>query len=255
MNAHVFPDDPNRRKAILVLTQHDIEKCYYEPGAARSFFDEEVFVLPFPVQIQIQLHPAMKNILDSGLANPGVVLVQSPYEPNTYEDVSQAPVRFALAKHMHFSTLCMYLGAKEVTVEQDDQKARTDVKSIKTNGNYRGIKGDATLESEELSRLRSQLSLHNEFTGGKADVVAAEKLLRSTKLWGDPNMMSLVAMRQNSNNELVSHKLTINLSSETKRCLNVVGRLSVPTFVQLSADYKSVVQKQHDFTLTVIVKF
>ena len=40
------------------------------------------------------------------------MLVQSPYDPDTYEDASLAPQRFALAKLMYFSMLCMHLGAE-----------------------------------------------------------------------------------------------------------------------------------------------
>jgi hypothetical protein len=37
--------------------------------------------------------------------------------------------------------------------------------------------------------------------------------------------------------------------------LNVVGRLKVPAFVKLSAEYDRVVKEQQDYTLTVVVKF
>ena len=60
----------------------------------------------------------VQDLVDSGLVRPGAVLIQSPFDKNTYENSMQAVERFALEKHLHFSTLCMYLGAREVTVEQ-----------------------------------------------------------------------------------------------------------------------------------------
>jgi len=47
----------------------------------------------------------------------------------------------------------------------------------------------------------------------------------------------------------------ISLSSEAKSNLNVVGRLKIPAFVKLSADYDRVVKEQQDYTLTVVVRF
>lgn len=101
MTTGTFPEDPSIRKAVLVLHDHDIERCSYEPGAAQALLDEEAFVLQFPLRSQGS-HPAsLQNILDAGLARPGNVLVQSPYDVDSYEEAALAPQRFALAKHMY----------------------------------------------------------------------------------------------------------------------------------------------------------
>ncbi len=84
---------------------------------------------------------------------------------------------------------------------------------------------------------------------------AAERLLQSTGLWADPNMRTLVEMRRNGPNRLETRKLALSLSNEAKCNLNVVGRLKVPTFVKLSAEYHHVVKEQQDYTLTVTVRF
>lgn len=91
MTTGSFPIDPGRRKAVLVLQQYDLEKCTYEPGAAQALLDDEAFVLQFPICSEGNAPAALQNICDSGLARPGCVLVQSPYDPDTYEDASLAP--------------------------------------------------------------------------------------------------------------------------------------------------------------------
>ena len=53
----------------------------------------------------------------------------------------------------------------------------------------------------------------------------------------------------------MTRKLVLSLSSEAKSNLNVVGRLKVPAFVKLSAEYDRVVREQYDYTLTVLVRF
>jgi hypothetical protein len=254
MTTGSFPNDPSSRKAILVLQQHDLEKCAYEPGAAQSLFDEEAYVLQFPVRPQGEVSPALRNIVDAGLARPGSMLVQSPFDADTYEEASLAPQRFALAKHMYFSMLCMYLGAKEVSVEQIDLRTRTSKTSVDVKGERLGASAQVSIEAEELERFRAQMSLRDEFAGGPPDIAAAERLLRRTSLLADPIMRALLEMRRDGN-QLLTRTLTLSLSNEAKRNLNVVGRLKVPKFVTLSVEYDRVIKEQHDYTLTVIVKF
>lgn len=250
-----FPSDSNSRKAILILKQHDVEKCEYEPGAAKALLDDEVCVLQLPLPQAMEASTALDNIRDSGLMRSGLVLVQSPYDPDTYEDASNASQHFALIKHMLFSRLCMLLGAKEVKVEQIDLHTRSSKHSIKANGQAVGKGAEIDIESAELEKLRTQMNLHDSFSGGPPDVQAAENLLRQNGLWSDHTMKSLIEMRRDGGNKLTSRKLAINLSSETKSNLNVVGRLDFPTFIQFSADYKRAVEEQYDYTLTVLVEF
>lgn len=255
MTSGNFPLDPGSRKAVLVLQQHDLEKCTYEPGAAQALLDDEAFVLQFPIRAENGVPAALQNICDSGLARPGSVLVQSPYDPDIYEDASLAPQRFALAKHMYFSTLCMLLGAKEVSVEQIDLRTRTAKLSVDANGELLGKGAKIGVESEELEKLRTQMHLRDEFSGGPPDVAAAERLLRRIGLWSDPSMRTLVEMRREVGNQLLTRKLTLSLSSESKSNLNVVGRLSLPTFVKFSAEYGRLVKEQYEYTLTALVRF
>ena len=99
-----FPTDPGSRKVILVLSQHDIERCTYEPNAGKALLDPETFVLgyPLPRGTNSQAPVALRNIIDSRLASPGSMLLQSPFMPDEYQDVANAPRIFALAKHTLF---------------------------------------------------------------------------------------------------------------------------------------------------------
>lgn len=255
MTTGTFPDDPARRKAVLVLQQHDIEKCAYEPGAAQALLDEEAYVLQFPLRAQSELSPALRNIVDAGLARPGHMLVQNPYDVDAYEEAAHSPQRFALTKHMYFSTLCMHLGAKEVVVEQIDLRTRSGKSTLDIKGERPAGSAQVTVEREELEKLRAQMHLRDEFEGGPPNIAAAERLLRRTGLVADPNMRTLLEMRREGGNQLKMRKLVLSLSTEARSNLNVVARLKVPSFVKLSAEYDRVLNEHHDFTLTVTVKF
>lgn len=257
MAAGSFPSDPCNRKVILVLNQHDLEKCAYEVDAARALLDEEAYVLRFPVGIQDHPPAALQNLLDAGLARSGGMLVQSPYDADTYEDALLASQRFALAKHMYFSNLCMLLGAKEVSVDQVEVRMRSSETTVDAGGKRHGVGAQVTAESKEKEKekFQAQMNLRDEFEGGPPDVTAAERLLRRTGLWSDPNMRSLLEMRRDGSNQLKARKLVLSLSSEAERNLNVVARLNVPTCLSISGEYKRVIHEQYDYLLTVLVRF
>ena len=149
----------------------------------------------------------------------------------------------------------MHLGAKEVSVEQIDLRTRAGKSTLDIKGERLQASAQLTVENQELERFRAQLNLRDEFAGGPADVVAAERLLRRTGLWSDPNMRTLLEMRRDGTNQLLTRKLVLSLSSEAKNNLSVVGRLKIPAFVKLSGKYDRVVQEQYDYTLTVLVRF
>jgi len=255
MTTGTFPCDPSRRKAILVLQDYDIEKCSYEPGAAQALLDEEAYVLQFPIRMEDEAPKALQNIRDAGLARPGNILIQSPYDTDTYEEASLAVQRFALAKHIYFSTLCMHLGAKEVVVKQVDIRTRSGKSTLNVNGELHSASAQINVEAEELEKFRAHMNFRDEFEGGRADVAAGERLLRRTGLWADSNMRTLVEMRGDGANRLKTRTLTLSLSSEAKSNFNVVGRLNIPTFVKLAAAYDRVVNEYQEYTLTITVKF
>jgi hypothetical protein len=255
MTTGLFPSDPGSRKVILVLHQHDVEKCLYEPGAAQLLLDDEAYVLQSPILPQTPIPAALQKILDAGLARPGSVLVQSPYDPDDYADLLLALQRYALAKQTYFSMFCMHLGAKEVTVEQIDLRTRSSTMTLRTQAGGLGRNAQLAIESEELAKFRNQMNLHDEFAGSPPDVTAAEGLLRRTGLWADPSMRTLLEMRRGGANPLATRKLVLSLSSEVKGYLSVVGRLTIPPFIKLSAEYGRVVREEYEYTSTVLVRF
>ncbi len=114
-----WPNEPHRRKTVLVLNQQAIDALRFEEGGADLLLNEEVYILPSSLK---EANPVVQDLIESGLVQPGAVLIQSPFDKNIYGNSIQAVERFALAKHLHFSKLCMNLGAREVTVEQIEFK-------------------------------------------------------------------------------------------------------------------------------------
>ena len=253
MTDSTWPNEPQCRKTVLVLNQQDIDALRFEEGGADLLLNEEVYILPSSLK---ESNPVVQDLVDSGLVRPGTVLIQSPFDKNRYENSMQAVERFALEKHLHFSTLCMYLGAREVTVEQAKYKYTEDKKivSIQVDLPMKGS-GNSKIEDEELASLCSKMTLHNEFQGGSPDVPAAEEHLKRIGLSGDTVMRALIELRRNPNNLLTSQKLQLDMTSEVKSNFKVLANLNVPAYISLEADRNRHVREQTEFNLTVKVDF
>ena len=72
-----WPNEPHRRKALLVLNEEKIVTLRYEEGGPDLLRNEEVYILPSSLQGS---NPAVKNLIDGGLVRPGAVLIQSPFD-------------------------------------------------------------------------------------------------------------------------------------------------------------------------------
>ncbi len=254
MTTKPFPNDAQRRRAIVVLDQSDIDRCGFEDGGPALLLNEEIHVLESPVR---DPQGIIRDILERGLVQRGAILAQSPFDKDRYEDAEQAKELFALAKHTHFSTFCMHLGAREVKIEQIRLKKTSETKTWTVEGGVKVVNASASVQQDEPDDFTSRLTLVDTFEGGQANLEAAEKLLRQTGLLGDPNMSGLLDMRRpgSNHNWLKSRTLTLNLSSEAKRNLTIIGNLQLPPFIKLKADYTSVIREQSEYTLTITVCF
>ena len=254
MSTNSFPLDPSKRRVILILDEYAIETCGYTPNAGHIFNDNEAYVLPYPTCPQEDI-PALHNIIDANLLHPDAMLIQSPYDTDIYENAENAAQKFGVAKHIYFSNLCMHLGAKEVNVEQITLKTHSGKVSCTVQGERMGVGVGGTIETEELEKLRSQMSYRDRFAGGIPNVKAAEALLRQTGLLGDANMRSLLDMRRSSSNQIIARKIELNISSEAKNNLRIAGRIGVPNTIKLSAECRRNIEEAHEYTLILEVIF
>ena len=255
LNAPPFPSDPTARRAILVLGQHDYEKCEYDPAGSETLTDDEIFVLAYPARMEECTSVALRDILSRNIARPGEVLIQSPFDPDVYVPVAQAPEQFALQKHMNVSMLCQLLGAKSFQVEQIDLRTSSGKATLVIGASRAGNSFSGSMEKEQLETFKNQMSIEMVFAGGSPKIEAAEELLRKTGLWSDPKLRTLLEMRRDQSNALLSHKIILSLSNEAQSNLNIAARAKIPSFANISAEFKQVVKNRNEYTVTMDMKF
>jgi hypothetical protein len=252
MGERSMPREPGRRKAIVILEEHEIDRCRYESDGARLLHNPEVQVLTFPGEKPC---PLVQDMERAGLFRPGTVLVQNPFDRDSYAEIDEATERFALHKQMLFSEFCRHLGAREVVVDMIEIRTTTGKATFEAKAGRAGVEGGGSVTRDQMNAFRSQISLQDRFEGAEPDVAAAETLLVRSGLASDPTMRSLLELRRPGGNKLASRTLTLNLSTETKRSLAVVGNLKVPAYVKLQADYRRIAHEQREYTLTLRVLF
>ena len=253
MTDSTWPDEPYRRKVVFVLNQAEIDALRFEEGGPELLLDEETYILPYPSQ---ESAPVVQDLISSGIARPGAVLIQSPFDKDIYQNSTEAVELFALDKYLYFSELCRCLGAREVAVNQIKYKNTKKETAVSFEGGVpmRGSVGVRTI-NEELDSLQEKLVLNDKFPGGAPDVPAAREILKKTGLLGDANMRSLLDMRQGSDNQLTSRKLQLDVTTETRGNLNVLANLTALPFLSLDAEYDRHVHEKTEFTLTIKVDF
>lgn len=249
-----IPINPENRKTILVLKKVDVERCKYEDNASDLLLDDEVYVLSFPIEESTNKPLFLQNIKENQLITPGTLLIQNPFDPESYQELSKAAESFALEKHLHFSNLCKLLGAKKVCVKETNIKIKNEKMRLDLNGKYKITDVQAECENERLDRLRSSLCMVDEFHGGSPDIGSAENFLRTKGLIHDPAMKNLLELRQ-GDNYLKARTLTVDLFKEAQHNFKAAGKIDIPIFLNFSTDYLKELDTQYSFSVEINIQF
>jgi hypothetical protein len=255
MTVGPFPREPEFRRAILVMREDEVHRCLMESEAARVLIGSETFVLQVPAGQPEHEHPILQRIVQSGLARPGTILLQSPYDFDSYVDAADAAQQFPVEKWFHLSTLCGYLGARKVEVKETNVHSRSKNSSTKGEIGYAAAGVELGKKNGEIEEMRARLSLCDEYAGGPADIAAAENFLSKVHLANDLKMRSLIDSRRNSSNRMLSRELIINMSAETNTTLDVVGKIEFPAFLKSFCEYSRATRTGYEYVLTVLIQF
>lgn len=218
--------------------------------------EEEVHILS---SRQPQPGPDVQTLIDQGVVTSGAVLVQDPFDKSLYYRETEAMEQIALAKLLHFSTLCGHLGAHEVEIKQLTQKKEGRMVSLSFEGGSPIVgSGKLKKEEEELEAFAHQLTLAHEFDGGEPNVQDAAEFLQRTGLSSDNIMKDLLTKAQIQNNRLKSWNITLRLTTEARSNLKVLANIEPQVNklpISLETNYDQKEHKQTEYTLTIAVKF
>ena len=240
------------KEVIFILGEEEIRNLEYDSIGRKLLSNDDILVISIDKPGSTK---TVANIKLRGLFQRGLVLIKSPYEDENYEEITNAGYGFAIEKYMYFSQFCNLLGAKEVTVQRLDKIMKTGSKSLEFLAKLPPGQQKLLVKDEELRKFESSIHLKDNFQGGEPKLVEAESILRDKKLLGDVALRSLLEIRQQSN--LISaRQLTLNLSKETKRIIEIAGKIKPPKFLsEIVASFEYVEKNLAEYTLTLEVKF
>ena len=240
-----------RRRIVMVLERKDIVALQYEEGCDDFLNNGELFLLDPQTD---QTAPAVRILFSRELVVPGATLVQSPFDPDAYEEVSKAADQFAIVKFHCFSQFCALLGARKVRVEEIQEQAKAEHNRRRGGAKNGGTGSRARTGSDkkDLDRFRRQYSLKDEFEGGRPNLDEARGFLRTTGLSNDQVMLWLLNTVR-SENKITSRELEFDMSIETQKYFDIMAKINVPKFLGLQADIykKSRVRRQLRWTVSV----
>jgi hypothetical protein len=248
-NGISYPD------ALIILDQQDIDHLEFDNEGSNLLTNKQIGIVPYNQSPEFMF---AKLLLQKGLMKRDNFLVKTPFDFNDYEEISMAHKNFALKKYMYFSTFCNLLGAKEVAIKWDEVKTKSNETTGKLNLNAPAKVGvKAGVEASWIQQFLSSIDLHDVFEGGPPQIQMAEALLKDHCLYGDPSMRSLLEIRSKTDNPIKSRELTLNLTSEFKNAIKVVGKINLPTSIlkDLGPEFQKSIQEQAEFSLVIEVKF
>lgn len=242
---------PRKRKAILVISPHELERLEYTPEANELLINEKVHLL---VPSYGDTSDLEEKLDSNGLLEPGNLLIQSPYNNSDYVLLDRASSTFALTKYLHFTTLCGLLGAREVTVEQIEVKTLTGKQIFKGSLGSSYADGKTDVTNRTFEEVRNNIKLQSKFGGSEPNVAEAEAHLLQYQLSNDISMKSLIDQRKGKN-PIKSRELTLSLSEESKRSLQVITDIKIPVYADLQMQIDQVKKEIYEFNLTIRVEF
>lgn len=259
---HNLEANPYRRRVLLVLREHELEELKSSKQAKELLAPDEISYYKYDedeVFNNPPESPILLDLIEKDLLRPGKILVQNPFEMDSYGFLEEALPQFAVRKNYLFLELCQLLGAKKVEVSQVDIASNQSKQSVEASaqaGTPKGrLSGGMEGKFTAHEKLENLLKMNATFEGGEAQVDAAKKLIHKYKLSRDENFMNLLNLRSNMNNEVKERSLKINISSESKRNIELAANIDLSLFFGIKAEASMEKEGYFDVELLAHVEF
>ncbi|OZH52594.1 hypothetical protein AFK68_23360 [Hydrocoleum sp. CS-953] len=256
-----LPEEPEKRRVIMVLSRQELNQLEIDAESDNSarelLLNRQVSLLDDSAKDDSYL---IKKLRNSGLLNPGTILIQSPYDPSDYAEASNASYNFAQAKCINFTNLCGLLGAKKITVEHMEMKSSDGETKISGNVDTPVGKGNGEVESKVWGEMLKKISIEEEYDPSEPNIEEARSYLMENQWLSDPHMKGLIFKREKGI-RIKKHKFVLSLTEESQKNLKVAFSLnlpqnpSIPIVGKLNANLEQTKKETFDFSLEINVEF
>jgi len=250
---------PTERRSIVLLDMYAYNTIQLS-GNKEWLWDKEILVLNLEDKDTLKKcsnDKLYKKLENEGLLNIGNVLFQNPYEWDNYsltDSVDNLIKSSSLYKYMLLSNLCMLLGAKHVLYKNVYGVNSTVSNTGKVSGSKVGVGGEVNVKNNISKAIKKEIRLEDSFEGNnKPNIEEAKEYLSKKHLTNDLTLLSLIESRSFSN-KLKNRKITINLTSELGKTLQIGAKIKIPTW-SIGTDFERVCNNREDIKMDIEIDF
>ena len=242
------------RRVIFVMDRAAIEWMEADPSGREVMLREDAAVLYSGIDVD-EADPVTQRLERQGLLVPGLVLVASPYRDGDYAPLEAANNRFSLEKWASVSTLCVYLGARTLSVQVVEDTKTQSKWTASAGGGVKGVEATATATGRSVDAFAGQMHWDDSYVGGVGNLELARDYLLTSGLEADPEIRSLVDARAHPGNLLARRTLVVDLSRESERALDTVLSINPPAILSFSAQFERARESKANYRLTLEIVF
>ncbi|MDO9018014.1 MAG: hypothetical protein Q8S73_40110 [Deltaproteobacteria bacterium] len=238
MTSEILPLDPNRRRALVVVSPPVWRRLDDEPEARALRRSTEIAVVP-----DAHSSRSFGLAVPGGVLLPGRVYLQSPFRSDRYVEAGDAENTFAMERQRLYVGLCQLLGARKVEVLRVERVKSSHDQTVAVKGAYRGVGVTASAASGVEQDLQRQLMDQALFAGGLPNLGEAVRFLEANGLASDPDFGQLLELRE-SPNPLTSLERDYSVTTSSRSILKLAAGLKIPALFGVDVSYQSSLREQ-----------
>ncbi len=243
-----------KRRLVLVATDVQADGLEHDKVGLELLRNQEVTILPIK---QADIFDTQFTLLGSIRPQPGMLLLMSPYDDNTYVEASNARSLIAIEKASLTLRFCSLLGAKSVKVKNIKICDTENLKELTIDAQNNTISGSLNGKKSEIENIKNQIQVNAIFAGGIPNFEKAEKLLRSSRLISDSlfkNLFEMVRDSQETNNKIIEITQEVSLTQSLQKTFEIIAKINFPAgFV--SGNFNSIVKEKIEIYLSLVINF
>lgn len=243
-----------KRRLVLVASDVQVDGLEHDKEGLELLKNQEVTIMPIK---NAEIFDSQFNILGGIRPQPGMLLLMSPYDDNTYVEVSDARSLIAIEKASLTLRFCSLLGVKSVAVKNIKIVDTENHKELTFDAQNNTVKGSLTAKKSEIDNIKNKIKVSASFTGGKPNFEKAEQLLKTSRLLSDQllkHLLEMVKDSQDTENKINEITQEVSLTQSLQKTFELVAKINFPSgFV--GGNFKSVVKEKIEIFLSLVIKF
>lgn len=227
-----LPTD-HKPEHLIVISEETFGKAMQSYAQGEFLLDPNISYLLKPNNHETNAHPITKALLKQGHLKENTILLLDKDSWGerylSYDMLTRKTIHFQMQS---FVELCQLLGAKSVhciTNTQDKRNSSLDSELCMDIANT-VVNGGLDTKYSKNNSQNSSLENNTNFSGGKVNLVEAERVMR-TKIFDDnENIIAFYNSARCQENRMTYQKVKFQVAQEVGKQLELIAKIEAPLF-------------------------